>query len=146
VGEGAGTGHKAKGKGIKLGKNGFQDLTVWQRARELAGHVYQVTLTASFSRDLSLRDQMRRAAVSIPSNIAEGDERETDKEAIRTFYIAKGSAAELFTQALIARNIGYLDDVQLGCLTDRCSEISRMLANLIKARSRAPQTNPLNSR
>jgi four helix bundle protein len=146
VGEGAGTGQRAKGKGIKLGKNGFQDLTVWQRARELAAHVYQVTLTASFSRDLSLRDQMRRAAVSIPSNIAEGDERETDKEAIRSFYIAKGSAAELFTQSLIARDIGYLNDMQLGCLTDRCSEISRMLANLIKARSRAPRSNPLNSR
>jgi len=129
-----------------VGKNGFQDLTVWQRARELAAFVYQITMNASFSHDPSLRDQMRRAAVSIPSNIAEGDERETDKEAVRSFYIAKGSSAELHTQSLIAHDIGYIDDVQRERLTDSCSEISRMLANLIKARSRAPQTNPISTR
>lgn len=129
-----------------MGKNGFQDLTVWQRGRDLAVLIYQLTSSDPFCRDYSLRDQMRRAVISIPSNIAEGDERETDKEAIRSFFIAKGSAAELLTQVIIARDIGYLDQQQLDNLSERCSEILRMLANLIKSRSRSPQLNPINAR
>lgn len=129
-----------------MGENGFQDLTVWQRGRDLAVLIYQLTSSDPFCRDYSLRDQMRRAVISIPSNIAEGDERETDKEAIRSFFIAKGSAAELLTQVIIARDIGYLDQQQLDNLSERCSEILRMLANLIKSRSRSPQLNPINAR
>jgi four helix bundle protein len=91
-----------------MGKSGFEELTVWQKSKELAVEVYQLTNSTAFAKDYGLKDQMRRAAVSIPSNIAEGDERETDKEAIRYFFIAKGSAAELITQAIIAREIGYI--------------------------------------
>jgi four helix bundle protein len=126
-----------------MGKNGFQDLVVWQRGKELAVFVYQLTTCDSFSRDYALRDQMRRAAISIPSNIAEGDERETDKEAVRFFYVAKGSAAELWTHAMIASDIGYLDQQQFDFLSERCSEVLRMLANLIKVRARSPQLNPI---
>ena len=128
-----------------MGKKGFQDLVVWQRGRELAVLVYQQTSSGLFSRDYALRDQMRRAAISIASNIAEGDERETDREAIRFFYVAKGSAAELMTQVIIARDIGYLDQQQFEVLLERCSEILRMLAKLIQARSRSPQTNPISA-
>jgi four helix bundle protein len=112
----------------------------------LAVLVYQLTSSDPFPRDYAFRDQMRRAAISIPSNIAEGDERETDKEAVRSSYVAKGSAAELLTQAIIARDIGYLDQQQLENLTERCSEILRMLANLIKARSRSPRQNPISAK
>jgi four helix bundle protein len=129
-----------------VGKNGFQELLVWQRGKELAVLVYELTSSDPFSRDFSLRDQMRRSAISVPSNIAEGDERETDKEAIRSFYVAKGSTAELLTQAVIAREIGFLGQQQADILTERCSEILRMLANLIKARSRSPQKNPISTR
>jgi four helix bundle protein len=129
-----------------MGKNGFQELIVWQRGKDLAVLVYRLTSADIFARDYSLRDQMRRAAVSVPSNIAEGDERETDKEAIRSFYIAKGSAAELLTQSIIANDVGYLDQQQLENLTERCSEILRMLANLIRARSRSPQQNPISAK
>jgi len=78
---------------------------------------------------------MRRASVSIASDIAEGDERETDKEAIRYFYISKGSTAELLTQAIIAREIGCLSEQQFLHVQEECKIIMKMLAALIKARS-----------
>lgn len=90
----------------------------------------------NFGKDYSLKDQIRRAAVSIPSNIAEGDERKTDKEAVRFFYIAKGSSAEVLTQAIIAFEIGCLNKDTFELLEQRCKEISGMLSNLIKARSK----------
>lgn len=85
-----------------MGRRGFKELIVWQRAKDLAVMVYKVTEKGALSRDFGLRDQIRRSAVSIASNLAEGDERDTDKESIRFFYIAKGSAAELRTQIQIA--------------------------------------------
>jgi hypothetical protein len=70
----------------------FQKLRVWQLTRELAVNVYKLTKSSGLSKDYSFRDQIQRSAVSIPSNIAEGDELETDRQAIRHFYIAKGSS------------------------------------------------------
>ena len=78
---------------------------------------------------------MRRSSVSIPSNIAEGNERETDKEAVRFLYIARGSAAELLTQSMIAAEIGYIEQTVYEDIEQRCLEISRMLARLISVRS-----------
>ena len=75
----------------------FMELNVWKRAKDLGVFVYRMTGQASFKHDFSLRDQIRSAAVSIPSNIAEGDELDTNKQAIKHFYIAKGSSAEVLT-------------------------------------------------
>ena len=91
-----------------MGKKGFKDLIVWQKAKDLAIKVYEVSEEGDLNRDFGLRDQARRSAVSIASNLAEGDERDTDKESVRFFYIAKGSLAELRTQMEIAYEIGYL--------------------------------------
>jgi four helix bundle protein len=115
-----------------MGKGGFEELLVWQKGKELAIAVYQLTNAGAFNKDFGLRDQMRRASVSIASNIAEGDERETDKEAIRYFYISKGSAAELLTQAIIASEIGYLSEQQFMQVQKECKTIMKMLAALIK--------------
>ncbi len=82
---------------------------VWQKARDLAIDVYMITAHGNFTRDYGLTDQMRRSSVSVPSNIAEGDERDTDKDAVRLFYMAKGSLAELRTQLDIANQIDYLE-------------------------------------
>jgi len=82
--------------------NGFKNLKVWPEAKRLAVAVYRMSSTGPLAKDFGLRDQLRRAAVSVPSNIAEGDERDTDKDSIRCFYIAKGSLAELRTQLEIA--------------------------------------------
>jgi hypothetical protein len=76
--------------------NGYKDLLVWQKARDLAVSVYGITNEGDFKKDYGLRDQVRRSAVSIPSNIAEGDERGTNKESVRFLYIAKGRALKNF--------------------------------------------------
>jgi four helix bundle protein len=114
----------------------FQRLKVWQRAKELAVSLYRLTEKDAFVKDHGLRDQMRRAGVSIPSNIAEGDELDTDRQAIKFFYIAKGSSPELLTQAIIAHDIGYLTNKDFDLVQEECRAISRMLARLIQARSK----------
>lgn len=119
-----------------MSKGGFRELIVWQKAKELAVEIYKITNQAQFQKDFSFRDQIRRAAVSIPSNIAEGDERDTDKEAVRFFFFAKGSAAELSTQLQIAFEIEYLDKQVYEDLNSRVVEVGKILGALIKARSK----------
>jgi four helix bundle protein len=119
-----------------MSKCGFQELLVWQKAKRLAVDVYQRTGQGKLARDWGLVDQMRRSAVSVPSNIAEGDERNTDKDSVRCLYIAKGSLVELYTQVIIAQEVGYLSMTEADPLTQQCSEVGKMLGGLIKARSR----------
>ena len=119
-----------------MGKNGFKELAVWQRSKDLAVQIYKTSSSGPLSKDYGLRDQLRRAAISVPSNLAEGDERDTDREAVRFFYIAKGSVAELRTQLQIAFEIGYLERDVFERLDDECLQISRMIGALIKARTK----------
>jgi len=121
---------------LAMGKRGFKELNVCQKSKDLVVFVYKLTTNGSFKKDYGLRDQMRRAAVSIPSNIAEGDERGTDKESVRYFYIAKGSSAELLTQVIISHEIGYISKDTFNELEHKCTEISKMLSKLISVRSR----------
>lgn len=119
-----------------MSREGFMELEVWHDAKNLAVNIYKMTIEGELSKDFGLKDQIRRAAVSIPSNIAEGDERYTNKETIRFFYIAKGSLAELQTQLIIANEIGYINDKQLSDLVENCNFIGRKLGALIKARQK----------
>jgi four helix bundle protein len=112
----------------------FRELRVWQRAKDLAVYIYGITDDGPFGRDYGLKDQVRRAAVSIPSNVAEGDELGTNKQAINFFYIAKGSTAEVLTQAIIAHEIGYIDNTKCKHIEEECSAIAGMLTRLIQAR------------
>lgn len=114
---------------------GFKELNVWQVGKELAVSMYKITTAGAFKSDFGLRDQIRRAAVSIPSNIAEGDERGSNKDAVRFFYIAKGSLAELQTQLIIAHEIGHIDSTILKDMDERCQSLGKMLGSLIKART-----------
>ena len=114
----------------------FRDLRVWLAAKKLAVYIYSQTANGPLSKDYGLRDQMRRAAVSVPSNISEGDELGSDKQAVRFFYISKGSAAELLTQAIIAFEIGYFDEEKFKLIENECKAISGMLTRLISARSK----------
>jgi four helix bundle protein len=125
-----------------MGEKGFRHLRVWQHAKDLAVQIYAVTTSDRFSRDFGLRDQMRRAAVSIPSNIAEGDERDTDRDSVRFLYMAKGSVAELLTQANIAHEIGYIESSIFVDLEARCVEIAQMLSRLITARAKSYALSP----
>ena len=113
----------------------FQELLVWKRAKDLAVYIYKVTGKGAIAKDFGFRDQIRRAAVSIPSNIAEGDELGSNKQAIKFFFIAKGSSAELLTQSIIALEIEYLDKKDFAQIETECTAISGMLGKLIKARS-----------
>jgi four helix bundle protein len=114
----------------------FENLKVWHRAIDLAVSIYKLTgENKLFQKDYALKDQMRRASVSISSNISEGDELGTDKQAIRKFYIAKGSSAELYSQLIISNKIGYINDVEVKYLLNESKGISGMLTKLIKSRS-----------
>jgi four helix bundle protein len=114
----------------------FQDLKVWQRAKNLAVYIYRVTGKGDFSKDFSLKDQIRRAAVSIPSNIAEGNDLSTDKQAVNYFYIARGSSAEVLTQAIISLEISYIGKDIFDHIENECQAISGMLTRLIRVRSK----------
>lgn len=113
----------------------FQKLYVWQHAKDLAVKIYKLTKNKGLSSDFGFKDQIQRSAVSIPSNIAEGDELESDKQSVRFFYIAKASSAELLTQIIIGQEIGYIDKSEADKLIDDCKIISVMLMRLIKARN-----------
>ena len=114
----------------------FKKLLVWQKAKDLAVKVYRITNSNPFIKDHGLKDQIRRSAVSIPSNIAEGDNLDTDRQSIRHFYIAKGSLAELRTQLIISKEIEYILSEKYKELEKRCDNISAMLTGLIKHRSK----------
>jgi len=110
----------------------FRDLEVWKKGIEIAKDVYQ--MTSGFPREevYGLTSQMRRASVSVPSNIAEGFNRFHNKEYRRFLYIALGSCAELETQVEIAGELKYIDDKGKGFLLEKLDHESRMLRNLIK--------------
>ena len=114
----------------------FRELKVWQRGKDLAVFIYEIN-RGPFAKDYGLKDQIRRATVSIPSNIAEGDELGTDKQSIRFFFTAKGSSAEVLTQAIIALEIGYLAEEDYRHIEVECQGISSMLARLIQARAKS---------
>ena len=117
-----------------MGSKGFKELIVWQKAKDLAVKIYKISMSGNLGQDFGLRDQIRRSAISIASNLAEGDERGTDKESIRFFYIAKGSLAELRTQIQIAYEIGYFEEELYKTIEIECHELGRMVGKLIKVR------------
>jgi len=110
----------------------FESLEVWKRASRLAVATYRALKEC---RDYGLKDQMTRAAVSIPSNIAEGYERGTNPEFIRFLNIAKGSAGELRTQLYIAKEIALIGAEQTDALVEEAKGVGGMLRNLAKARA-----------
>jgi four helix bundle protein len=118
-----------------MNEYGYRNLLVWQKGKSLATEVYRLTNNESIKHDYSLVDQMRRSAVSVPSNVAEGDERKSDKDSVRFFHIAKGSQAELSTQLEIARDVGYFTAAQVEPLNVQCAELGKMLGALIRARN-----------
>ena len=110
----------------------FEDLEGWKKGRLLAAEVYRLTSAGDLARDFGLRDQVRRAAVSIPSNIAEGFERGGDREFRQSLSHAKGSSGELKTHLCIALDVGFIGDEQFDPLYAQASEIGRILGGLMK--------------
>ena len=122
----------------------FEDLLVWQKGIQLVKQVYLLTADGKLNRDFGLRDQLQRAAVSIPTNIAEGFERASRKEYLFFLNIAKGSAGDLRSLLRVAREIGHIDQATYERLKGTVIELSRYLANQIKAlRVRTTNAIPL---
>ncbi len=110
----------------------LEDLPIWTAAKDLAVQVYRITSEGNFKRDFALRDQMRRSAVSISSNIAEGFERASKKEFIQFLYIAKGSLGELRSQIAIATELGYISFEISQKLNSNCLKLSREIYGFIQ--------------
>ena len=109
----------------------FEDLEIWKEARHLTQTIYRLTTTENFSKDFGLRDQIRRATVSIMSNIAEGFERGGNQEFIQFLYVAKGSCGEVRSQLYVALDQRYIDQKQTDELTKSFKRLSSMISNLI---------------
>lgn len=110
----------------------FEDIEAWQLAREMTKAIYAISNDGPFARDFGLRDQIRRASVSIMSNIAEGFERGGDKEFFQFVSLAKGSSGEVRAQLYVALDAGYIDQQTFSRLSDMATQINRMLAGLMK--------------
>ncbi len=124
----------------------FEELRIFQEARELVRETYSVIRSGPLARDHALADQMRRSAISVLSNIAEGFERETDAEFIRSLYIAKGSCGELRAQLLVAADLKCLSAQTHDELVSRCRKISAGLSNLIAYLKRGRNSEKSNRR
>ena len=111
----------------------YRELLVWQRAYQLCLETYRTTKGFPKEEWYGLVSQMRRAAVSIPCNIAEGYGRRTTKDYIRSLYIAYGSLCELETQVLLSKDLAYSSDPQLEQLHASIGEVERMLKALIRS-------------
>ena len=120
----------------------FEDLRIYQEARALANLIYELTKRGPVVRDRSFVDQVRRSAVSVLSNIAEGFERETNAEFIRALYIAKGSSGELRAQVVLGADQKYFTGDECKELTSRCRKLSAGIYNLIRHLKRSPARRP----
>lgn len=109
----------------------FEEIDAWQKSRELTKQIYSLTSSGSFARDYGLKDQIRRSAVSIMSNIAEGFERSGTAEFTQFLAIAKGSAGEVRSQLYVALDQDYLAKDKFGILWGLVMEISRMISGLM---------------
>lgn len=116
----------------------FEDLRVWQAGIQLAKQIYIISREGELSRDFGLRDQLRRAAVSIPTNIAEGFERRSRKEYVNFLNIAKGSAGEVRSLLRVALEIGYLNESSYSQLSQQVVVISKMLFKQIESLNANP--------
>jgi len=108
----------------------FEDLIAWQKARQLTVEIYRVTAHGEFAKDFGLRDQIRRAAVSVMSNIAEGFDRGSRGEFHQFLVVAKASCAEVRSQLYVAQDVGYIAQETFGHLSSATNELSKIIGGL----------------
>jgi four helix bundle protein len=116
-----------------MGKfNSFEEINSWQKSRLFNKRIYEITENVAFKKDFDLVRQIRRASVSISSNIAEGFERNTDKEFIYFLYVSKASAGEVRSQLYLALDLNYISKIEFDELYLNVSDISKLLSGFIK--------------
>ncbi|MCW5959749.1 MAG: four helix bundle protein [Pyrinomonadaceae bacterium] len=108
----------------------FEDIGAWQKARKLTFSVYKLTREGEFSRDFGLRDQIRRASVSIMANIAEGFARKSDRDFAHFLTISRSSAAEVQSHLYIANDLDYISKQDFQLLYDELEQLSKMIFSL----------------
>ena len=116
----------------RMSKSNYRDLVVWQKARKLAVDIYRSTQHFPRSEMFGMTQQMRRAAVSIPSNIAEGHGRKSSKDILSFLRIARGSLFEIETQILIATDLDYIEPTRSEALARQTVDVIRLLNGLIR--------------
>lgn len=122
----------------------IEDLQVWQLAIELTNSIYSVTNNTIFNKDFALKDQIRKSTISIASNIAEGFERNSTNQFLYFLVIAKGSAGELRTQLLIAKNQNYINQLTFEKINNEALEVSKKLGAFISYLKEYKQKQPKN--
>ena len=110
----------------------FEDLDCWKKARSLVNQIYALSRKGDFAKDYGLRDQIKRASVSVLSNIAEGFERGSNTEFIQFLYIAKGSVGEVISQLYVAMDQGYVMEKEFVRVHGLAGETSKMIGGLIE--------------
>lgn len=116
-----------------MGKvNSFEELNIWIESRSFNKKLYKILNNGLFDKDYDLKRQIRRASISISSNIAEGFERNTDKEFIQFLYYAKGSAGEVRSQLFLSLDLNYIKKDDFDKLYSQITEISKMIGGMIK--------------
>jgi len=110
----------------------FEDLEAWKMSRDISRMIYSTSSNGAFAKDFALVNQIRRAAISIVSNIAEGFERNGDREFIQFLTVAKGSCGEVRAQLYVALDQGYVDEESFRSLQQKLEEASRTISGLIK--------------
>jgi four helix bundle protein len=116
-----------------MGKvNSFEELNIWIESRSFNKKLYKILNNGLFDKDYDLKRQIRRASISISSNIAEGFERNTDKEFIQFLYYAKGSAGEVRSQLFLSLDLSYIKKDDFDKLYSQITEISKMIGGMIK--------------
>ena len=116
----------------------FEDIEAWKKGRALTKSIYSITSQGPFAKDFGLKDQIRRASVSIISNIAEGYERGGDKEFIQFLSLAKGSAGEVRAQLYVAYDAGFITQPQLDQLQSQVKEVMLLIAGFMRYLAASP--------
>ena len=119
----------------------MNNMEVWKEAKTLAANIYQVSNKGNFINDIAFKDQVRRAAISVPSNLAEGEESLYEKVSIKFFSIASASLAELRTQFEIAREIGYVNEQDYAELSRSMEILAKRIKKLIQYRFKQLETS-----
>jgi four helix bundle protein len=125
-------GERLAGKEAAMGDKPHKKLDAWRKAIDLTVQIYQVTEKMPEEERFGLTAQMRRSAVSVPSNIAEGAAKRTKKEFVQYLHIARGSLSEFDTQVIICRELGYFSDTDLNVLTTEIERESKLGSGLIR--------------
>ncbi len=110
----------------------FEDIMAWQKARQITGAIYRATKNGEFARDFGLRDQIRRASVSIMANIAEGFARRSDKDFAYFLNISRSSTAEVQSHLYVAIDQGYIEQKEFDEIYDQLEEASKMIFALVR--------------